>query len=511
MSRASARASSGPAALDASPRTRDGSSPAFSERVAALARPATRRDVAFVLVGVLVVAALTLALPSTPTYDPWSWIVWGREIVHGSLDTHSGPSWKPLPVLFTTVFGLAGDAAPDLWLLVARAGGLLALVMVFRLAVRLTDRRGALVAGLFAVFALTTSTEFVRGCALGNSEGLLVAFVLFAIERHVDGHPRQSFALLYGAALLRPETWPFLGLYGLWLLRRDRTTWKLVVGLGLLLPVLWFGPELWGSGDLFRAGSRASNPNPNSPAFAKHPALQVLENARPVLFTPAKIGAILALLLGLVTAARTRRMNVWLWIALAAAVWTALVAGMTQAGFSGNQRYLQVATAVVCVLAGTGWGWAVARAGDLARRYGRPHRVAAAVVAAGVLVLVFSSPFAYRRVQALHRVEIALHFQAIVRGRLEEGITRLGGAKAVLACGHPFTSALQVPVVSWYLNVPGIDVGFRPQAPGITMAVKNNRRARRKPEPPPDFLPVAASGPWRFTAHCAPGKQLRSG
>ena len=57
----------------------------------------------------LAVAALAHALPAAPTYDPWAWISWGREIVHLDLDTRTGPSWKPLPVLFTTPFALAGD------------------------------------------------------------------------------------------------------------------------------------------------------------------------------------------------------------------------------------------------------------------------------------------------------------------------------------------------------------------------------------------------------------------
>ena len=40
----------------------------------------------------------------------------------------------PLTVIFSTVVALFGDAAPVLWLIVARAGGILALVMCFRLA-----------------------------------------------------------------------------------------------------------------------------------------------------------------------------------------------------------------------------------------------------------------------------------------------------------------------------------------------------------------------------------------
>src|SRR4051795_9476322 len=79
-------------------------------------------------------AALSLLGPAVPTYDPWAWIIWGREITHLDLNTVSGPSWKPLPILLTTPFALLGDAAaPALWLLVARAGGLLAIAMAYRL------------------------------------------------------------------------------------------------------------------------------------------------------------------------------------------------------------------------------------------------------------------------------------------------------------------------------------------------------------------------------------------
>src|SRR5947209_9714913 len=99
----------------------------------------------------LVLGALSLLIPSTPSYDPWAWLVWGREIAHVNLQTTGGPSWKPLPVLFTTVFAVFGKAQPDLWLVIARAGALMALAMVFKLAWRLT-------ADLVAVAKPTTET-----------------------------------------------------------------------------------------------------------------------------------------------------------------------------------------------------------------------------------------------------------------------------------------------------------------------------------------------------------------
>ena len=168
----------------------------------------------------LVIAALIAPrCPRTPTYDPWAWILWGREIAHLDLVTEGGPSWKPLPIIFTTVFSLFGDhAAPYLWLVVARAGGLLACVMAYRVARRLIGGGWyGVLAGVFAALALFSSFKFVRDAALGNSEALLAALMLWAFERHLDGRRDHALYLGVAGALLRPEVWPFLGLYCLWL------------------------------------------------------------------------------------------------------------------------------------------------------------------------------------------------------------------------------------------------------------------------------------------------------
>src|SRR5213595_1937066 len=76
---------------------------------------------ALLIAGCFALAAVSLLLPSVPTQDSWSWIVWGREVAHLDLDTSAGSSWKPLPVLFTSVWSLFGDAAPGLWIMTARA------------------------------------------------------------------------------------------------------------------------------------------------------------------------------------------------------------------------------------------------------------------------------------------------------------------------------------------------------------------------------------------------------
>ncbi|HKO26066.1 MAG TPA: hypothetical protein VJU80_01295, partial [Solirubrobacteraceae bacterium] len=59
----------------------------------------------------VVLAALSAAvLPTVPSYDPWSWISWGRAVTdpHLGFVISGGPSWKPLPWFFTIVYALFG-------------------------------------------------------------------------------------------------------------------------------------------------------------------------------------------------------------------------------------------------------------------------------------------------------------------------------------------------------------------------------------------------------------------
>src|SRR5947209_1545793 len=230
-------------------------------RAAAVRLPAGNRFYAGLAVVALVISAITLAVPSTPSYDPWSWLIWGREIVHLKLTTTGGPTWKPLPVIFTTIFALFGKAQPDLWLVVARAGALAAAVMAFRMAFRLTSWIAVLsggsasagaegqsssrfaapvLAGLIAALGLVFSGGFISDNGLGYSEGLMTALVLIAVERHLDGHPRHAFVFGFAAALDRPEIWLFWGPYGLWLFWRDPGARRMVLALFVLIPILWF-------------------------------------------------------------------------------------------------------------------------------------------------------------------------------------------------------------------------------------------------------------------------------
>src|SRR3954451_3467492 len=307
----------------------------------------------------LTLAALTLLFPSTPTYDPWSWIVWGRQILHGSLDTVEGPSWKPLPIFFTVPFSLFGGAAPALWLVIARASGMLALGAAFAVGRRFVGGPMGIFAGLLSAFFLLCAIDLVRLVALGNSEGMLSLVVLVAVDRHLQGRFRHAFFFGFLGGLLRPEVWPFLALYGLWLLWRERA-WRLVLGLGAVTVLLWLAPEKWGSGNLFRAADRATDPTLGSAVLAldPHPFSAVLDRAIHIVNTPVLVGLCLAAAGGLLGWPRPRwgldrRM---LPVAVAAALWTLLIAVMTFNGFSGNPRYLMAPALIACAAAVAGWG-----------------------------------------------------------------------------------------------------------------------------------------------------------
>jgi hypothetical protein len=418
------------------------------------------------IVASLALAALTLLFPSAPTYDPWAWLVWGREILHLDLSTVAGPSWKPLPVFFTTPLALFGDAAPALWLVIARAGAIAAVVLAFCVARRL----GGVVAGAAAAGGLLIAPWFVRNAALGNSEGLMAAAVLAAVERHLAGRPRQAFACGVAAALLRPEAWPFLGLYALWLLwtQRGAVLKPLIAGIGCL-PVLWFVPELWGSGNLTRAADRARQPLANSAAFTDHPAAQVFSNAAQLLTIPAGIGAAVAIVLVIWGRIEREHALALLGIVVIVVLWVAEVAVMTTAGFSGNQRYLIVPAVLATVAGATGVGWGLEALTGGRRR--------ATIIVAALAALVFALPSAGRVDDLLRE----LRYQGLLSQRLGDAVADAGGAGRLLACGRPYTSPFLVPSVAWRLRVHTSVVGLLARPPAVVFRARGTSGARPLP------------------------------
>ena len=468
-------------------------------------------------------AGFSLLIPSTPSYDPWAWLVWGREIVHINLQTTGGPSWKPLPVIFTTLFAPLGKAAPDLWLVVARAGAVAAAVMTFKLAWRVTRNllptgvgrgsRWALVApalaGVIAAGSLINSRGFISDNALGYSEGLMTALVLIALDRHLSGARRQAFAVGFAAALDRPELWLFWGPYGLYLWWKDPGARKLVIALFALIPVLWFLPELWGSGHLFRGVNRAQHPRSNSPAFAKCPfCTELSKHAWPTVLMRVKVVAIVAVLAAAAGLLRTGRHFHRASVAAGGGVerpgrvarltlvvagvigfgWWAGIALETQAGFSGNDRYLVLGVALVSIAGGVGWGrlaQSVARLLTLVRErrlpagaprlLGAPGVATIAGFAVSVALFLAVPPWIGKNVINLPATHRALVYQAHLREDAATAVRELGGPQRILSCGDVMTEGFQVPMLAWTLGVH-------------TLIVRASPLSTSHPGPPPNVI-----------------------
>ncbi len=428
--------------------------------------------IAWAVVACVVLAALSvLVLPSTPSYDPWAWIVWGREIASGAFTfaTNGGPSWKPLPVVFTTVFGLFGGLAPKLWLVAARSGGLLALLGAFRLASRLAGGLGrglAATAGGIAAFALLLSHESTGSPAIiqdwvhylfrGASEPMLVACVLWAIEAHLSGRQRLAFALGVATSLIRPEAWPFLGLYVLWLWRsggsggwaRSRGGFAFV-GVGLLLiPLLWFGPPWISTGHPFAASTQAADYNGQ---LGSDPLIEVLSRGAHLTILPVLVFAAVAI--GLAWRDHDR---VTLWLAGGALAWVALVAAMTVAAYPGLGRFMYPPAAVACVLAGVG----VVRLAALSPRAGW------AVVA---LCLAVSIPFTLGRVSHAWKEKGEADTAVRFTNTLSDAVGVVGGRGRVMPCSSSVAAVNHTmqTALAWMLHVRLARVKTVLRAPGV--------------------------------------------
>ena len=61
---------------------------------------------------IVVIAAVILRWANTrPGYDPYGWLIWGYQTLHGSLDLGGAPSWKPFTLLFNVPYALFGHYA----------------------------------------------------------------------------------------------------------------------------------------------------------------------------------------------------------------------------------------------------------------------------------------------------------------------------------------------------------------------------------------------------------------
>jgi hypothetical protein len=454
-----------------------------------------------VVVCVVLAVVSVHALPTVPIYDEFSWLVWGREIAHQFIAPHQalnflgGPSWKPLPVLATTIFGFFGSSAVTLWMVFVRTVGLLALYFAYKVGSRLgaTERwrLAAPAAGVLTAAAVVLTQSWFHFMFRATSEPLTITAALLWIDRELAGRRLQALAAGMALACMRPEAGAFLALYAVWCLWRERgIVRRLIVVAGVIIvPLAWIVPPWIADGMPLQAATRARKFEGNR---GHDVATVVLSRSAHLTIAPVMVAA--AVMLGL---AAWRREGVVFVLAAVSVAYLGVIELMTLHGFPGLPRFLLPAAAIVCVLAGA----AVARVAALA---------GGGVASAAILValVALSSPFCVPRVTRVrserHLAAVALHS----RNTLVAAVRRAGGRARVLPCATSSAAVNHVVATSlaWTLDVPLTRVHAVTSRPGsvrvptVTFLAHPNPAVGRIPTHLHPWLRehlLARDAPWR--------------
>ncbi|HTR70260.1 MAG TPA: hypothetical protein VMH41_08525 [Mycobacteriales bacterium] len=413
-------------------------------------RPAPATRWWWMLGGSFALAGLSLlVLPRSVAYDPWSWLIWGREITHLDLNTRAAATAvKPLPIAFTTLFARTG-VAPILWLVVARAAALLSFAVTFQLA----RRYAGVWAGLVAAVCLASADQYLGYLFMrGMSEPMATAAVLAAIDNHLDGRRRVALGALVAAGLLRPEVWPFLFLYALWLAWPRTWRWRVAAAcLGIAVPLSWFMIDVVGAHQFFRSASAATHQSQGGPLLSREPGLATIRETWQLISPVVVTLFLLAVAVAIVRWWRTGRAGPTIWFSAGAVSWLLVDAVLAQGHFAtGASRYLLPGAALACVVVGIFVADAVRWvAGALhGRRGAAVATVAVAVVVAAVLVPDMVTTARQVRQGAL----LGRRFERL-QSTLKQAVTLGGGRAAILRCGPVSTQNFQVPMVAWQLHL----------------------------------------------------------
>jgi hypothetical protein len=379
------------------------------------------------------------------------------------LSTAEGPAFKPLPVFVCSALSVFGSAAPVVWVMLARAGAVAAVVLAWRVAsdcgLRGAEVRGLRIAGPLAAVGVAFTGGYLSLAAQGNSEGLFLAFALGGVLLAFGGRSRWAVVCFLACALLRVEAWPFLVVLGLW----HGWRWRIVLAAAGVL-ALWFVPEWLASGELLRSADRARVPNPGQPALAPVPALASLGDALPLVFWPLAVGALFA----------------WRW-SLAGVAWIALVALMAQAGFSGEWRYAVPGAAALAIAGAVGLA-------------ARPRLAMALAVPVLVLAGVRAADVSGLREREQSRAQLA--------SDLRRAVADGGGRASLLRCGRPYVGRYRGPLLAYALGVEKRRVGFDPRDRGVVFRSLTDADTAPAPTAPAHYRAVATEGRWTVLSTC---------
>jgi hypothetical protein len=419
---------------------------------------------------------------TSPGYDPYGWLTWGYQTLHGNLDLKGAPSWKPITYIFTLPYSFFGHYSWWLWRVTSLsfsmggpiAGGLIA----YRL-VRRDDESvwPAWIGALFAGVGIMMIVQYWHYILSSQSDSILVTFVLLAINQLLSKRYGWAVTFLAAAGLGRPEAWIILGPVLLWTFFTQPQLRRLMVLEVAVMAFLWFiVPVIAGA------------PWDIAQKLAQHSVRELHSNK---FFGTISRYLDLTLWPVLVTAAGTFLWAIlrrdWRVIGLAAVpiLWMVVELWFVLSnGFPGVPRYMFEAAATTIVLAGVGVGWLARVAlgsahGVLAHERlendGRRLRgvgggqnasaVATRVVAAliGLAMIGFMVPYAKNAWDFEHKDIVnernRTHSIYLLNRTIEAG----GGASFISSCGVPTVDVGSASILAWYTHRSTAHIGYIPK------------------------------------------------
>jgi hypothetical protein len=310
-------------------------------------------------------------------------------------------------------------------------------------------RWAAWVAAAFAGLGLLGLTDYWHYMLSAQSDPMIVALCLGAIDCHLHKRFRWAFALGCLAALGRPEVWLFLGLYSVWAwLRVPSMRWMIATGIVLLI-LLWFGIPALTSRTPFVAASNAlgSGRRLRSDQIVGTFGRFVGLNPRVLELTAA-----LTVLWALV-----RRDWVVVGLAVGVGAWVVIEIAFSLHGWPGLARYMFEPAGVLIAIAGAGVGRVLADP----PRFGRVSLPEWVWIGLVVVIVVALLPPALNRARFEHKDIVAQRVRTAEIGKLSTVVASLGGPARLQRCGEPLTRLEYQTMLAWTLRVNVATVGYK--------------------------------------------------
>jgi hypothetical protein len=319
--------------------------------------------------------------------------------------------------------------------------------VAFRLVDAPPERRyAAYAAGLVAALAVLGIDQYVHSTLSAESDTMIVALVLAAVDCIQCRRYRWAFWMWWLAALGRPEVWAPMAVYVVWAWRSiPAMRRQMIVGI-VLIPVLWLGIPAISSKSAFSSASLAERSprevhgNKITGTFDRFNGLDAAS---------IKIAALIAVLM-----AAWRRDRPVLLLAGGVVLWVLVEAAFALHGWPAVSRYMFEAAAGVCVLAGVFVGRVILDTpAILARlRIHVPSQVAGWASVAVIAVFAISLVPAARGRISFERADLKSQRARTHEFNLLSGVVKRLGASRILACGQPNIPIAFQSVLAWYLG-----------------------------------------------------------